>query len=131
MIDLREIDNEFSPNRPLVPKKVWRLKSNPPYRILLLWGWNKNNEPSFIIFYGKHKFNKITYDGDKIGGNLSDFVTYTGFYVLNGSNGHLPSFEAVKMVEYPRYYNSNDKDLYPRLYYKKGDISISLIILIY
>ena len=95
------------------PNKIWRQENNP-YRSLVFWGWNNENEPSFLILYGVHEFQeeKSYYvdgsDIERFENVLSNDVTYTSYAVFNGRDGHLPSFEAVNIVEDGGYYNRNN-----------------------
>lgn len=80
---------------------------NKPYRPLrriVLWGWDSNNNPSFLILYGKHEFIK-----PKL---LSSNIKYTSYAIFKGSAGHLPSYKPVKIIEEEK---SN-----PEMYFKKG-----------
>lgn len=110
------------------PKRIWRQENNP-YRSLVFWGWNNENEPSFLILYGVHKFKeeKSYYvdnsDIERFENVLCDDVTYTSYVVFNGRDGHLPSFEAVNIVEDGGYYNRNIQDEFPKMYYKKDSRS--------
>lgn len=110
------------------PNKIWRQENNP-YRSLVFWGWNNENEPSFLILYGVHEFQeeKSYYvdgsDIERFENVLSNDVTYTSYAVFNGRDGHLPSFEAVNIVEDGGYYNRNNQDEFPKMYYKKDSKS--------
>ena len=106
------------------PKRIWRQVNNP-YRSFVFWGWNNDNEPSFMILYGVHKFKEEkSYsvegsDVERFENVLCDDVDYTSYIVFSGREGHLPSFEAVNIVEDGGYYNRNRQDEYPKMYYKK------------
>ncbi len=104
-------------------QKIWKKEYNP-LRHIVLWGWDSYNNPSFVIFYGEHQFESTENDDDDYNYNsvsyiLNDDVEYTSYAVFKGKEGHLPSFEAVKIIESGGYYNRDDKD-YPKMYYKKG-----------
>lgn len=104
-------------------KKIWH-KAIEPYRRLVLWGWDNDNNPSFLMLYGKHGFQDEDSEYDEDAGIerytnvLEDEVEYTHYIVFSGENGHLPSFEAVNVVDEGDSYRSKEHD-YPELYYKK------------
>lgn len=50
-------------------------------------------------------------------------MTYTSYNILNGREGHLPSFEAVNIVEDGGYYNRDKQHEFPKMYYKKDSRS--------
>ena len=110
------------------PKRIWK-QGNNPYRSIVFWGWNNNNEPSFLILYGIHDFKeKKSYyvdgsDVERFENVLDDYVTYTSYNILNGREGHLPSFEAVNIVEDGGYYNRDKQHEFPKMYYKKDSRS--------
>ncbi|MCY6369954.1 hypothetical protein [Clostridium ganghwense] len=109
--------------KPKVLKKIWKKEYNP-LRNIVLWGWDKNDNPSFVIFYGQHEFESTENDDDYYDYNsasyiLDDDVEYTSYAVFKGKDGHLPSFEAITIIDDSGYYNRNDDD-YPKMYYKKG-----------
>ena len=106
------------------PKRIWR-KGNNPYRSLAFWGWNEKNDPSFLILYGTHEFKeenscfiKDSYI-ERYENILHEDVTYTSYVILNGREGHLPSFEAVNIVEEGGWDYDGDEDDFPKMYYKK------------
>ncbi|MCM1989972.1 hypothetical protein [Oceanirhabdus seepicola] len=105
-------------------QKTWKKDYNP-LRHIVLWGWDDNDNPSFVIFYGKHEFESTEnddhddYDYNSVSHILEDDVEYTSYVVFKGQDGHLPSFEAVQIIEDSGYYNRDDDD-YPKMYYKKG-----------
>jgi 3-methyladenine DNA glycosylase AlkC len=108
-----------------VSMKTWKKDYNP-LRHIVLWGWDDNDNPSFIIFYGEHESestenNDDDYDDDYNSTShiLNDDVKYTSYVIFKGKDGHLPSFEAVKIIDDSGYYNRNNDD-YPKMYYKKG-----------
>lgn len=104
-------------------KKIWH-KAVEPYRRLVLWGWDNDNNPSFLMLYGKHEFadEDSEYDEDigmeRYTNVLENEVEYTHYIVFSGENGHLPSFEAINVVDEGNSYRSKEHD-YPELYYKK------------
>lgn len=106
------------------PNKVWRQENNP-YRSLTFWGWNEKNEPSFLILYGVHEFAEENsfYDEEReierFENILEDDVTYTSYVVFDGKGGHLPSFEAVNIVEEGGWQYRDRQDEFPKMYYKK------------
>ena len=106
------------------PKRIWR-QGNKPYRSIVFWGWNSDNEPSFLILYGAHQFKEeksYFIDGsdiERFENVLCDTVDYTSYLIINGKEGHLPSFEAVNIVEDGGYYNRDKQDEFPKMYYKK------------
>ncbi|MCQ2015024.1 hypothetical protein LJE39_17930 [Clostridium butyricum] len=110
------------------PKRIWK-QGNNPYRSIVFWGWNNTNEPSFLILYGIHDFKeKKSYyvdgsDVERFENVLDDYVTYTSYNILNGREGHLPSFEAVNIVEDGGYYNRDKQHEFPKMYYKKDSRS--------
>ncbi len=79
-----------SDNRSNKQNKRWNKGYNPTRKVIL-WGWDNENNPSFLILYGKHEF----CEGDnKL---LKDNVVYDSYTIFKGINGHFPSFEAVKI----------------------------------
>lgn len=104
-----------------VSQKRWKKEYNP-LRHIVLWGWDENDNPGFVIFYGKHQFESTEeedYNYNSTTYILNDDVEYTSYVIFKGKEGHLPSFEAVKIIEESGYYNRDDDD-YPKMYYKKG-----------
>lgn len=85
--------------------KVWKKQTNP-MRTLVLWGWDENKNPGFLIFYGEHKFGSSKSDGYN---TLEDDVKYTYYAVFKGKRGHMPSFKAVKIIKQYSYGNSQNK----------------------
>lgn len=79
-----------------------------PMRKLFLWGWDNQNNPSFIVFYGLHEFEQKNV--------LKETVTYTDYMIFRGKEGHFPSFEAVKILD---RYDYKLRRSTKRLYYKK------------
>ncbi len=109
------------------PKRIWRQENNP-YRSLIFWGWNKENNPALLILYGVHEFKEKNsyYDNsgfERFENTLDDNVTYTSYIVFRGIEGHLPSFEAVNIVENPGWEDRGHKAEYPKMYYKKDSRS--------
>ena len=106
------------------PNKVWR-QGNNPYRTLTFWGWNEKGDPSFLILYGVHEFAEENsfYDDEReierFENILKDDVTYTSYAVFDGKGGHLPSFEAVNIVEDGGWQYRDRQDEFPKMYYKK------------
>ncbi|AOR23679.1 hypothetical protein [Clostridium taeniosporum] len=99
--------------------KTWKKEYNP-FRSIVLWGWDNNNNPSFLILYGKHEFKSTESDGESINNILEDKVEYTSYAIFKGSEGHLPSFQAVRIIEEDGYYNRNKDEEFPKMYYKTG-----------
>lgn len=79
-----------------------------PMRKLFLWGWDNENNPSFIVLYGLHEFKK--------GYELQENITYTDCMIFRGKGRHFPSFEAVKILN---EYNYQTRKYKKRMYYKK------------
>ncbi|TXT67530.1 MAG: hypothetical protein BAJALOKI1v1_70021 [Promethearchaeota archaeon] len=134
-------DNVYSPSfeeKLTFMERLWK-REFEPWRKLLLWG-KYENDPSYIILYGKHEFEGIkihvteedieryastsvnpkqlttgTYDV------LRKNVKYVGFYIIRGKKGHLPSFEATKIIQKSRYDYNTRQYIYeePALYYTK------------
>ncbi|MDP4181062.1 MAG: hypothetical protein Q8942_08220, partial [Bacillota bacterium] len=94
-----------------IPKRYWKKEYNP-LRQILIWGWDENNNPSFMVLYGLHEFEQRKNSlRDGLIYTLRDYVTYNSYAVFKGSGGHLPSFKPFKMVE-------SSKE--PGIYFKKG-----------
>ncbi len=66
--------------------RVWE-RYDDPIRQLVLWGWDKDENPAFCILYGKQKTERDL---------LKDAVEYELYFIAKGKNGHLPSFPEVK-----------------------------------
>ncbi|MBC8060544.1 MAG: hypothetical protein H7Y18_07750 [Clostridiaceae bacterium] len=96
------------------PQKIWK-KGYAPLRNVVLWGWDENNNPSFLILYGRHQFRDIKEASYNM---LQDAVRYTSYTVFKGKQGHLPSFKAVKIIEESGYGTKRNK--VPAMYLKKG-----------
>ncbi|MCX7749577.1 MAG: hypothetical protein N2645_22180 [Clostridia bacterium] len=99
-----------------LPTKIWKKDFNPLRRIVL-WGWDDSQNPSFLILYGRHPFKNNENTGrEKV---LQDEVVYTSYAVFKGKEGHLPSFQAVKIIEEGLYDRSRNGE-FPAMFYKKG-----------
>ncbi|SFC13508.1 hypothetical protein [Clostridium uliginosum] len=119
--DLNE--NEINENclvkKTKVQKRIWKKDYNP-LRSIVLWGYDSNDNPSFLILYGEHEFKSTESDGESINNILEDDVKYTSYVIFKGKEGHLPSFQAVKIIEDGGYYNRNKDEDFPKMYYKTG-----------
>ena len=89
-------------------KRIYK-KDCYPMRKLFLWGWDNQNNPSFLVLYGLHQFKK--------GYELQEYITYTDCMIFRGKEGHFPSFEAVKILS---EYSYQTRKYTKRMYYKKG-----------
>lgn len=98
--------------------KIWKKECNP-LRKLILWGYDDKNNPSFLILYGKHEFKENLGSEEENNYVLEDDVKYTSYALFKGKEGHLPAFQAVKIVE-DYYYRSNEDNNNIKMYYKKG-----------
>ncbi len=87
-----------------IPKKTTSINYYP-LRKLLFWGYDKENNPSFLILYGTHKFNAKNSSENE----FEEDVLYTDYAVFHGKEGHFPSFESVKILG----------SLNKKMYYKK------------
>ncbi|KNY28176.1 TerD family protein [Pseudobacteroides cellulosolvens] len=76
-------------SRPLNLKKTWDKKVQP-LRHLVLWGWDEDQNPSFLVLYGEHEF--------KNGNILCDDVKYDKYLIFKGKEGHLPAFKSIKKM---------------------------------
>lgn len=74
---------------PLTFKKTWDRKVEP-LRHLVLWGWDENQNPAFLVLYGEHEFKK--------GNLLCDDVKYDKYLIFKGKEGHLPTFKSIKKM---------------------------------
>lgn len=108
-----ELKHELA-EKAIINKRLWK-KNYKPQRQILLWGWDENNNPSFLVLYGVHEFNCSHMEGVNI---LEKEVKYTSYAIWKGKEGHLPSFPAVKIVD--RYDYVSRRWVGPRMYYKKG-----------
>lgn len=79
----------FTTPGPVNFKKTWDRKGEP-LRHIVLWGWDENRNPSFLVLYGKHEFKK--------GNLLCDDVRYDRYLILKGKEGHLPAFKSIKKM---------------------------------
>lgn len=93
--------------------RIWKRDYNP-LRQIILWGWDENNNPGFLMLNGKHQFKSRMSTGNI----LEDEVKYTSYAVFKGNGGHLPSFKAVKIIE-PYDYRSRSYTA-PKMYFKKA-----------
>lgn len=81
---------------------------NPISRQLVLWGTDSEQNPGFLILYGMHQ--PATSGEHSFEANM----TYTGYAIYKGKEGHFPSFENVTRNS-SNYYSNDD---YDELYYK-------------
>lgn len=98
-------------------KRVWKKEYNP-LRSIVLWGYDENNNPSFLILYGKHEYKSTESNADSISNALEDNVKYNSYALFRGREGHLPAFQSVKIMEEYSYYSTKPKQ--PKMYYKTG-----------
>lgn len=101
-----------------IPQKIWKKDYNP-LRQIVLWGWDDNDNPSFLILYGRHQFKSMENGQKNTQRVLADDVKYTSYAIFKGKEGHLPSFEAVKIIEESGYNRRENSNL-PVMYFKKG-----------
>lgn len=113
------VTNKYVYNdKKVMEQKIWKKEYNP-LRQIVLWGWDDKHNPSFLILYGRHQF-KSNGNSEKYTYNLlADDVKYTSYAVFKGKEGHLPSFQAVKIIEDSGHSNSGN-DNSPEMYFKKG-----------
>ncbi len=127
-------------------KKRWNKYENP-WRRFILWGWDDKNNPSYVILFGIHDFMGLEINiNDKdieefaqiaiipegkrpeikpgVYNVLQDDVKYSCCAVFHGKKGHLPSFQAVKVIQNRHYDYKTRTYSYdePEMYFKK-DIS--------
>ncbi len=102
-----EVSNNNSDNR----SRTSKLDFNP-IRKIFLWGLDDNNNPSFLVLYGKHNFKTENFGENE----FEDNVSYTDYIIFRGEKGHFPSFEAVKVLETTDY---STRITTKNLYYKK------------
>ena len=126
-------------------RKQWN-KPYLPIRNLILWGWDNNHNPSFLVLYGEHQYettsspststtvstknsffdslfkslfnasttqnpNPTTAVIPAQSSFLDEQVTYTHYAIFKGHEGHVPSFEALKIIT---------EGQQKKMYYKKG-----------
>lgn len=96
--------------------KIWKKEYNP-FRNIILWGFDSKNNPSFLILYGSHEFESSEETEDSVRNILKDEVTYTSYCIFKGRDGHLPSFESVRIIDGGYY---DDPKFFPKMYYKTG-----------
>ena len=120
---LKSDENEFNKNglveKTNVQNIIWKKDYNP-LRSVILWGYDNSNNPSFLILYGEHKFKNNENQGQGINNVLEDNVKYNSYAIFKGKEGHLPSFQSVRIIEENGYYNKNKEDKSPKMYYKTG-----------
>lgn len=146
-------NNIYSPSKNEKEKLLsrrWK-KDYEPWRKLILWGWDDDGNPSYVILYGKHKFSGVKIDINKddideyqrsnfsntqenlkpqikegVHEVLQEDVNYNSYYLIKGKGGHLPSFKSVKIIRKSHYNRKKRKYDYdePALYYSK-DLSYS------
>ena len=95
-----------------IVNKVWK-KETKPLREIMLWGWDEDNNPSFLILYGRQKFVYHEEDDQNSEKILEDNVNYDCYAIFKGNEGHMPSFQSVKIIK-------EDEDADLEMYYKKG-----------
>ncbi|MDP4091574.1 MAG: hypothetical protein Q8930_20205, partial [Bacillota bacterium] len=96
-----------------LPERLWK-KNNEPLRQIVLWGWDENNNPGFLILYGTQHFKSKGATGNL----LQNEVKYTDYVIFMGKGSHLPSLQAVEVIR-PYDYRSRTHGA-PRMYYKRG-----------
>ncbi|RII35958.1 hypothetical protein D2A34_00895 [Clostridium chromiireducens] len=114
----KESENIILVEKPKGKKRIWK-KDCSPIRSVVLWGRDNDNNPSFLILYGEHKFKSTEDDGEPINRVLEDNVKYTSYAVFKGKEGHFPAFQAVKIIDEGGYHNRRGNNL-PKMYYKTG-----------
>ncbi len=87
---LRDTGKEILHRNPGTEKKKWNLDFKP-LRSLVVWGFDENKNPSFLILYGLQDITQAHM--------LCDEVKYTSYAVFKGKGGHLPSTKAVEFVD--------------------------------
>lgn len=75
-------------------KRIDYWETSGPIRQLVIWGWDKEHNPAFLMLYGEQLLVK---DGQRAryldgGYLLEEEVCYTRYTIVSGKNGHLPSF---------------------------------------
>lgn len=111
-----EFNKNFSSTKSKPQNKIWKMEY-PPLRKIILWGRDKDNNPGFLFLYGDHNFQQDKKSYNYI---LDDFVNYTDYAIFSGKQGHLPSFESVKIMS---GYNYEKKKNVNEMYYKVGIIN--------
>ncbi|MCL1918217.1 MAG: hypothetical protein FWG14_07870 [Peptococcaceae bacterium] len=91
------------------PTRIYKRDAHP-LRKIYLWGWDQDNNPSFLVLYGVHEFKSTGPRGNV----LKEDVRYTDYAIFKGRDGHFPSFEAVKIIE-----TRENRAHVRRMYYKK------------
>ncbi len=86
----RDTGKEILHKAPGTEEKSWNLDFKP-LRSLVVWGFDENKNPSFLILYGLQDITQAH--------TLHDEVTYTSYAVFKGKGGHLPSTKAVEFVD--------------------------------
>lgn len=77
-------------------KRVWKVFYEPQ-RKLVLWGWDENNNPSFLVLSGIQDHDQIEHDYyGEMETDLGDTVRYNSYFIAKGRNGHFPSFGSHK-----------------------------------
>ena len=83
-------------------QRLWKL-DEPPIRKLLLWGFDRQNNPCLLILYGKQKVEReiraSRHSYYPEGYLLKPTVAYTHYAVFHGTNGHLPSIPKTSYCE--------------------------------
>lgn len=95
-------------------EKVWK-KDYEPSRQLVLWGFDYDNNPSFLILYGIQKLDRLL-SGVQY---LKDEIIFTHYIVAKGKMGHFPSLDSEKAMT-----RHQEKKLIPQ-----GGIKLSCDIL--
>lgn len=74
-------------------EKIWK-KDYEPVRQLVLWGFDNEDNPSFLILYGVQGLDRLL-SGTQY---LKDEITFTQYIVAKGRMGHFPSFDSEKVM---------------------------------
>jgi len=101
-----------------IGKKRWNADFQP-LRRLVLWGFDDNDNPSFLFFYGLQEVTQSKM--------LCNEVEYKSCAIFKGEGGHLPSTKAVEFfdrdnMEDGLYYKFNHNNYYNRS--KKDDFKV-------
>lgn len=99
-----------------VKRREWKKEYNP-LRNIILWGYDRDNNPGFLILYGEQQYKSNGQSNTNI---LEEDVKYTSYVVFKGKKGHLPAFQTVRIIEESGYYNRKKNDNEPKMYYKTG-----------